>query len=175
VVHGWLESWVVSVGFRHPASPPTLAKMVVNCAALLALAAFAAIWMRVVIRRQPAAERPCFPKLRCLFLLLIICRAASSTTTTGEDLIWRAYPEYRVYIDGRADVYRDPFMDSFADSYSLHGQWQAPLRAWQIRTAILPRTAPLLTGLQSTPGWKQVYEDSQAVIMVRDLHLMNSQ
>ena len=28
--------------------------------------------------------------------------------------IWKLYPDYRVYIDGRADLYGDGFMSDFA-------------------------------------------------------------
>ena len=32
----------------------------------------------------------------------------------GGYFIWKLYPEYRVFMDGRADVYGDTFMDEFA-------------------------------------------------------------
>jgi hypothetical protein len=83
----------------------------------------------------------------------------------GGYLIWRLYPEYRVYIDGRADLYGDSFLDEFAESYYLKQHWREPLRKWGIRTVFLPRDAPLVTALLSTPGWEKIYIDSQAVIL----------
>ncbi len=83
----------------------------------------------------------------------------------GGYLIWRLYPEYRVYIDGRADLYGDSFLDEFAASYYLKQHWREPLRKWGIRTVFLPWDAPLVTALLSTPGWKRIYIDSQAVIL----------
>ena len=85
----------------------------------------------------------------------------------GGYFIWKLYPQYRVFMDGRADVYGDRLMDEFAASYYLTDNWKAPLQEWGIRTLILPPDAPLITALQSQPDWKKVYGDSEAIILTR--------
>jgi hypothetical protein len=77
------------------------------------------------------------------------------------------YPQYRVFMDGRADVYGDTLMTEFGSCYYLKDDWKKPLEAWGIRTVVLPPDAPLITALRSSPKWRQIYGDSEAVILTR--------
>ncbi len=85
----------------------------------------------------------------------------------GGYFIWKLYPDYRVFIDGRADLYGDSFMNEFAASYYLTGDWRKSLRKWGIRTIVLPPDAPLVTAMQSQSGWRRAYADSQAVVLIQ--------
>jgi hypothetical protein len=86
----------------------------------------------------------------------------------GGYFIWKLYPEYRVYIDGRADLYGDAFMDQFASTYYLHSSsWDDPIKKWGIYTVVLPPDAPMVSALRSMSDWKQVYGDDQTVILTR--------
>jgi hypothetical protein len=58
-------------------------------------------------------------------------------------------------------------MDDFAASYYLKDDWGMPFKQWGIATVALPPDAPLITALRACPQWKQVYADSEAVILVR--------
>ena len=85
----------------------------------------------------------------------------------GGYLVWKLYPDYRVYIDGRADVYGDDFMSQFASAYYVTNDWKKPLRQWSIWTVVLPPDSPLVTALRSSPEWKQIYTDAQAAVLRR--------
>jgi len=86
----------------------------------------------------------------------------------GGYFIWQLYPEYRVYIDGRADVYGDSFLEEFAATYYLRGSsWRSGLERWGVRTVVLPPDAPLVTALSSLPQWKVVFSDRQATVLTR--------
>jgi hypothetical protein len=86
----------------------------------------------------------------------------------GGYFIWKLFPVYKVYIDGRADLYGDTFMDQFAASYYLKGKsWQDPLTEWGIRTVVLPPDAPLIVALRGMPAWKEIFADKQAVVLAR--------
>ena len=85
----------------------------------------------------------------------------------GGYFIWKLYPQYHVFMDGRADVYGDRFMDEFAASYYLTNGWRIPLQRWEIRTLVLPPDAPLVTAARSGREWEQIYADSQTVILTR--------
>ena len=82
----------------------------------------------------------------------------------GGYLIWELYPKYPVFIDGRADVYGDTLINEDIGSYYLRNDWAKPIQEWGITTALLPLRAPLVQGLEAQ-GWRQVYADSQAVIL----------
>jgi hypothetical protein len=89
----------------------------------------------------------------------------------GGYFIWKLYPDYRVFIDGRADLYGDAFMDDLATTYYLQGNsWRDLLGKWGIRTVILPPDAPLIIALQAQPDWETIYSDKQAVLLTRKSH-----
>jgi hypothetical protein len=85
----------------------------------------------------------------------------------GGYLIWRLYPEYRVYIDGRADVYGDAFLEEFLMVHSGEPQWHEPLDRYGIQTVMIKPDAALASLLKLQPGWQKVFEDPQAIIFTR--------
>ena len=60
----------------------------------------------------------------------------------GGYFIWKLYPQYRVFMDGRADVYGDALMNQFGATYYLIDDWKKSLQTWGIRTLVLPPDAP---------------------------------
>ena len=85
----------------------------------------------------------------------------------GGYLIWKLYPADRVFIDGRADLYGDEFMDQYSATYSLTGDWQRTLNRWQIATVMVPSQSALATTLPATGSWKPVFRDPHAVVLAR--------
>ena len=85
----------------------------------------------------------------------------------GGYLIWRLSPEYQVYIDGRADVYGDAFLEEFLMVHSGEPRWHEPLDRYGIQTVMIKPDAALASLLKLEPGWQNVFEDSQATIFTR--------
>ena len=85
----------------------------------------------------------------------------------GGYLIWKLYPDYRVYIDGRADVYGDAFMEEFLSAQSGQTGWRGPLDKYGIRTVLIKPDLALASLLREDAAWQNVFEDQQAVIFVR--------
>lgn len=86
----------------------------------------------------------------------------------GGYMIWKLQPDYRVYIDGRADVYGDAFMEEFLKTRDGVAVWRAPLEREGVRTVAVGPDAPLASLLRQEPGWRKVFEDKQAVIFVKE-------
>jgi hypothetical protein len=163
LVSDWLDAGHTLGSRRNRLTQRT---MLVNAVVLAAFAIFVLAHVRSVVRQQRAAEEQHFPETAASFTLKnAVPSPIMNHYNWGGYLIWRLYPEYRVYLDGRADLYGDSFLDEFAASYYLKQHWREPLLKWGIRTVFLPRDAPLVTGLLSTPGWKRIYVDSQGVIL----------
>ena len=143
-------------------------KAVVNASLLAAVAIFAGARVSYVVRHQGESEAENFPQAAVAFLAEQQPPGPIlNHYNWGGYFIWKLYPRYRVYIDGRADLYGDAFMDQFAATYYLTSRWRDELERWQVRTVILPPAAPLVTALRAEPTWKQVYADSQAVVLTR--------
>ena len=86
----------------------------------------------------------------------------------GGYLIYQLYPEYRVYIDGRADVYGDAFFAEAMRTYDGAGDWASSLDRYNIKTVLISPDAPLASLLRNDHDkWKVVYEDNDAIIFSR--------
>lgn len=143
-------------------------KAVVNTSVLAVVAILAVARVSHVVRHQSESEAENFPRAAVAFLAEQQPPGPIlNHYNWGGYFIWKLYPRYRVYIDGRADLYGDAFMDHFAATYYLTSPWREELDRWQIRTVILPPTTPLVTALRAEPAWKVVYEDSQAAVLTR--------
>lgn len=86
----------------------------------------------------------------------------------GGYMIWKLYPDYRVYIDGRADVYGDAYLEEFLKTHDGIGDWRAPLERESVRTVLVKPDAPLASLLREDDGWRKAFEDEQAVIFIRE-------
>ena len=179
ILAGLAEAWVGSCAAfdrhdppgRSEAAPvPGKIRMGLNALLLAALLAFAMARVHFVVGRQAETEAARFPEAAVGFLSTHHPPGPLfNYYDWGGYLIWKLYPGVPVYIDGRADLYGDAFMDSFAETYGLTNHWEAPLESWQIRTVLVPPSAPLASVLGSRAGWSQIYSDSQAVILTKGI------
>lgn len=92
----------------------------------------------------------------------------------GGYLIRRLYPQYRVYVDGRADVYGDAFLTETLNTYRGQSGWRDPLERLGVRTVLITPEAPLASLLRNDSDWKGVYEDGQAIIFSRVEHALGT-
>jgi hypothetical protein len=149
--------------------PLTPIKLIVNVTLLASFLIFTGFRVEHVIRHQPEAEAKEFPSAAVAFLASKRPLAPiMNHYDWGGYFIWKLYPEYKVYIDGRADIYGDAFMDEFASAYYVKGEsWRVPLQKWRLQTIALPPDAPLITALSTEPGWERVFSDRLAVVLTR--------
>jgi len=85
----------------------------------------------------------------------------------GGYLVWTLYPDYPVFIDGRADVYGDAFIDEYLQAYQLREDWHAPLDKYGVNLVIIDKGSSLSTVLNESPNWDRPYVDERAAIFVR--------
>ncbi|MFZ0287049.1 MAG: hypothetical protein WAL32_17615 [Terriglobales bacterium] len=169
VPEGRKSGWSLDFLLEASQNPLTLAKLAINAVLLVGFLCFTVARLHYVVVHQPETEAKEFPAAAASFLMT--SRPAGPMLNHynwGGYFIWKLSPAYKVYIDGRADLYGDAFMDEFAATYYLKGKsWQDPLSRWGIETVVLPPDAPLIAALREMPAWKQVFADRQAVILTR--------
>ena len=85
----------------------------------------------------------------------------------GGYLIWKLYPQREVYIDGRADVYGDTFMEEMLGTMTGERDWREPLERYGVRTVLIKPDVPLASLLRQDKAWQNVYEDKQSVIFFK--------
>jgi hypothetical protein len=173
--HSW--SWITSYRWgQWLKKPETLAaetkvrlKLVLNVL-LLVIAPLALVTLRVqrTVASQSDAELKEYPAVAVEFVHANqLAQPIYNEYAWGGYLIWRLYPDYKVYIDGRADVYGDSMIDEFLDIHEGSHTWRQKLNQRGIRTVLVKPDVPLASLLRQDSEWRNVFEDKQAVIFVR--------
>jgi len=157
---GWLE------GKPRPMTTP---KALFHAFLLAGVVVFMMARVGYLVRRQSAAEARKFPMAAAAFLSAQHLQGpVLNPYNWGGYLIWKLYPQYRVYVDGRADLYGDAFMNERDAIYYLRrDSWRSLLDQRGIRTVVLPPDAPLVTALAAMTEWQTIYSDKQAVVLTR--------
>ena len=162
VTRGWEKR------FTGAEAPATGFALVFNLVFLLAPVTLGVVRVTHFVDNQPAYEARNYPQAAVNFLLQKqLPGPIYNNYGWGGYLIRRLYPNYRVYIDGRADLYGDSFTLETVRTYDGHPEWRKPLERLGVRTVIISPTAPLSSLLREDHQWTKVFEDKQAVIFTR--------
>jgi len=140
-----------------------------NPIAVLLLAVFAFLRWENLVGGQAAREAALFPEPAVAFL-----QASRQPERLfvyydwGGYAIWKLNPQYRVFADGRADLYGDDLLQQCIQTVvQLHQGWQEVLDRWKVQTILVPPTSALAQALLIDPHWSAPYRDSRAVVFVR--------
>lgn len=87
--------------------------------------------------------------------------------TWGGYLLYRQWPENRVFIDGQTDFYGETLTRQYEKVISQSSGWEDVLNTNHVDWVILPTTEPVTRTLRSKFGWMVVYEDKTTVIFRR--------
>jgi len=85
----------------------------------------------------------------------------------GGYLIWYFYPERRVFIDGRPDMYGDAFVDEFRKVHDARPGWQQVLDRYQVEVALVEKDSRVAALLVASKEWKEVFTGDNEVVLVR--------
>ena len=161
-LHGWDKR------LTAPEAPGSLASVLITLLLILAPAFLAATRVWHFVAYQPAYESTNYPVAAVDFLRKHrLPGPIYNKYGWGGYLIRKLYPDYQVYIDGRADVYGDAFMTETFNTYDGGAGWREPLERLAVKTVLIAPNAPLASLLRSDRNWVKVYEDSQAVIFTK--------
>jgi hypothetical protein len=82
----------------------------------------------------------------------------------GGYLIWTLYPDYPVFVDGRTDLYDDPFLRHYLDVALVRDDWRRVLARYGVRFVLVERDSILARFLAADDAWPQRYADDLAFI-----------
>jgi hypothetical protein len=98
-----------------------------------------------------------------------------STDAWGGYLIYRMYPERKVVVDDRHDLYGSDRIRQYLILTQGEVGWQKVLKDWNIQTTLLPADSTLTNLLRELPQeWREVYGDKVAVVFLKDGELKDS-
>jgi hypothetical protein len=90
-----------------------------------------------------------------------------NTYRWGGYLIWKLWPEHRVFIDGRADVMGRELMNDFRCAHKLEPGWREVLDKHDVQWVIISAKSPLCRALRLDPDFRLLHADENAELFVR--------
>jgi hypothetical protein len=85
----------------------------------------------------------------------------------GDYLIYRLYPNIRVFVDGRSDFYGAEFEQICQNVLNVHHDWEWQLGRYAVDTVLLRAEDPLAGALKETGRWRVTYDDGFAIVFRR--------
>ncbi len=85
----------------------------------------------------------------------------------GGYLTWALYPDYPVFVDGRTDLYDDPFLREYLVIAFARPGWRAALEKYGVRLALVESNSILADQLVREADWRIVYQDPTASVFQR--------
>lgn len=162
-----LAEFAVLPTWKRPALSFSLKKTLQAAAVLLAAAVGAKIASDHIVK-EISGEESRFPARATSFLdAQKLPAPLFNSYDFGGYLIWRLYPRYKVYIDGRTDLYGHTFLNNFIRVYQVDTDPRPTLDHDAIRTVLVEPGSALAGFLRTQNNWKCVYEDRVAVIFSR--------
>ncbi|HMD15418.1 MAG TPA: hypothetical protein VKH18_02030 [Terriglobales bacterium] len=146
-----------------------------NVGVVILIAVFALVKWGSLARNQDAREAEKFPQKAVAFL-----RADSHPNPRpqpqrlfvyydwGGYAIWNLYPEYRVFADGRADLYGDDLLrQSIKTVLELRTGWRDVLDRWKVEVVLVPPSCAIAQALLLDANWHAAFSDSKAIVLLR--------
>ncbi|HEY9773655.1 MAG TPA: hypothetical protein V6C81_07575 [Planktothrix sp.] len=127
----------------------------------------ATLWL--VPPQLPAPSRLFDPPYRAMDFLQQKCPAGRmfNDSKFGSMLTWYFVKPPDIFVDGRFDSFDRPLIYDYNDMRLCKSGWQSLLRKYDIGWVFFPPEAPLIRALELTSGWKEIYKDDAAAIVVR--------
>jgi hypothetical protein len=91
-----------------------------------------------------------------------------STDQWSGYLIYRFFPRYPVFFDGRSDMYGEDLMNEYLKLAYLEHDWRKVIEKYQFDWMVLPFNIPLPSLMKELPGWRVVYDDHYAIVFVKE-------
>lgn len=86
----------------------------------------------------------------------------------GSYLIWAAQPEYRVFVDGRIELYTQEVWLDYLGISNAVGDWEGKLEAYGVQTLLISwnEQASLVTAVLASNDWELAFEDTTALLFI---------
>ena len=87
----------------------------------------------------------------------------------GDYLIFAAWPAYRVFMDGRSDMYGERFGRAYFRAAQAQPGWKEVFEKYGITWVLFDTYSPLSAALQEQTDWQVIYSDHVATIFVKKI------
>jgi hypothetical protein len=82
---------------------------------------------------------------------------------------WAVWPLAQPFLDGRIELHEPQTWRDYLTITFPGADWRSLLDQYEVGSVVLSRgaEADLVSNLAADPGWRETYEDDQAVVFVR--------
>ena len=87
----------------------------------------------------------------------------------GDYLIFSAWPEYRVFMDGRSDMYGEKFGSDYLRLANAQAGWKEVLEKYNITVVLFDTQSPMSAALSEQHDWQPIYSDRVATIFLKKI------
>jgi len=87
----------------------------------------------------------------------------------GDYIIYRNYPMYKVFIDGRNDMYGAEILKEYDNVRKFEPGWEEILQKYTITWIIYGSNSALSRYLIQNKGWHLIYADKVAIIFIKNI------
>lgn len=87
----------------------------------------------------------------------------------GGYLIYRLYPQTKVLVDDRHDLYGSHFFEDYEKVMFAQTGWNKVLEQTQANWVLVQKSSALETMLEQTPGWKLIHGDGTAALFHHEM------
>ncbi len=91
-----------------------------------------------------------------------------SLDSWGGYFIYRLYPEMKVFVDDRHDLYGEQFLREYLTAIRLAPRWDEVLDEKRVNWVLMPGNSSLANMLKETHRWRVIYADDVAVLLERE-------
>jgi hypothetical protein len=88
----------------------------------------------------------------------------------GEYFTWAAAPQFKVFMDGRIEIYPDKVWNEYK-AVSTGQDWAKILAAYDVDVLVLDTSysnqRELLAKVDNSPAWRRVFQGRKAVLYLR--------
>jgi hypothetical protein len=85
----------------------------------------------------------------------------------GGYLIYRLYPQTKVVVDDRHDLYGEQFLQEYLKALHVESGWQSVLDGWNVNLVVMPQNSKLAAALQKDSRWRVIETDDVATTFQR--------
>jgi len=86
----------------------------------------------------------------------------------GDYVIYWLYPRYKVFVDGRTDMYGPPILKEYFKVTGIEPGWKDVLDKYDINFVFHYNDSVLVRHLSADAGWRRIYADKVASIFLRN-------
>ena len=171
----WLRQWEIWGYTRPPFSAPGRSrlprpKLILNwlLLILIVIAALVKIYIPLTPKANLTAEQDSLPYGAVEFIRQHQPPGPMfNSYNWGGYFIFKLWPDYPVYIDGRTDLYDDAFIRRYLGVMLADDDWAQALTDDGIQLVVIEQNSVLAKFLRQNLDWRELYRDDMAVIFGR--------